>query len=144
PNDVKAARALNGLRDFAGVHAEDGVDEEGRQLRAFAPAERAALERGLGVREDNRELTEILAVLEPLVDLFDLGAGGIGALPSARGDVDQDVRDVVIELVHLGRFEAHETLVELARRYPDLTQHVALLELIEDQVPASFLAVRRV
>src|SRR5690606_14842742 len=143
PHDVKSAAALNRLGDFSRPHVDDHVDEQRRQLRALAPAEAAALERGLRVGVRDRELREVFAVLEPLVDLLDLRARGFDAARVIR-NIDQDVRDVVVELVELRRLETRDALIDLAGRDRDARDHVALLELVEDQVLAPVLAVGRV
>ncbi len=49
----------------------DEIGEQRRQLRAFAPAQAAALERRLRMRRGDREAREVLAGLEPVVDLVD-------------------------------------------------------------------------
>src|SRR5690606_32834416 len=143
PHDMQSAAALDRLGDVSGLHVDDHVHEQRRQRRALAPAEAAALERGLRIGIRDRELREILAVLEPLVDLVDFRARGFEAARLVR-DIDQDVRDVVVELVELRRPEPREALVDLSRRNRDPRDHVALLELIEDQVLAPILTVGRV
>ena len=99
PDDVKAGRRAQRLAHLARLELRDDVGEEGRQLAALAPAERAAFERGLAVGVGDGELGEILAALGALVR----PPGALGGRVQLRragllADGDQDVRDVVFVL----------------------------------------------
>ncbi len=57
---------------------------------------------------------------------------------------DQDVRDVVVERVGRVRIGVDEAQLELARRDGDASDDVALLELLDEQIAAAVVAIRRV
>ena len=61
-HDVKTARRAHRFADIARLHLGDELENELRQLSAFAPAELAAVERRLAVRIGDRQLTEVLAL----------------------------------------------------------------------------------
>ena len=117
--------------------------EERRQLRALAPAERAAFERRLAVGVGDRELGEILAVLGCarrrrsafLPRFFELlRRGGL-----RHGD--QDVRDVVFADCSGAFFCLLQVLVDLARRDGDALDHVALAQQRERELLAHGVAI---
>ena len=145
-DDLKSAAALDRLREIAGLHAHDEVGEQRRQLRALAPAQAAALERRLRLRRGNGEAREVFAGFEPAVDLVDPSTRRVDVLlRGIRWHADQDVRDVVVERDRTRwRVRVDEALLELARRDGDAGDDVALLELLDEQIAAAVVAIRRV
>jgi len=61
-HDVKAARGSNGFAHVARLHLGDEIENELRQLGAFAPPELPSIQRRLAVRIGDRKLAEILAL----------------------------------------------------------------------------------
>ena len=62
-DDVKAAGRAHRLAHLAGLHVGDEIENELRQLGAFAPAQLTAVEGRLAVRIGDGELAEILALV---------------------------------------------------------------------------------
>src|SRR6185437_16390943 len=69
-DDVDAGGRAQRRADLARLEAENGAGEEGRQLRALAPAEGAALEGILAVGIRDGELAEILALARTLINVL--------------------------------------------------------------------------
>ena len=141
-HDVVAGRGAQRLAGLAGFEAHHDVGEHGGDLRAAAPTEGAALERGLAVGVGDRELREVLAGARAAADV--LGAS-CGLLELTRRRVlrhgDEDVGDVV--LARLGRTVPllGEELLDLARRDVDALQHIALAQHLHGHLAPYALAI---
>ena len=138
---MKAARRAHRRAHLAGLHLGDEIQDELRQLRALAPAELAAVERGLAVRVGDRELAEVLTLGGARRDVVGLLGDVLELL--GRGGLRQrqkDVRDVEL-IVRRRRLLAREILIELVRRDVDVGDHVALPQGAQGELLAHALAI---
>ena len=93
----------------------------------------------------DREASEVLTGLEPVVDLVDPCTRRVDVMLRRVGRyADQDVRDVVVERVGRSRIGVDEAQVELPRRNGDSIDDVALLELLDEQIAAAIVAIGRI
>ena len=138
---VEAARRADRLGDLAGLHLANALGDDRRQLRAAAPAERAAFDVGAAFGVRDGELREILAALRLVVHLARALLARLDLLGRGRHrHGDQDVRDVVLGIL-VGRvlLPRHE-LLELARRDVDAADDVALTQQLQRHLAADLVA----
>ena len=138
---MKAARRAHRLAHLARLHLGDQIENELRQLGAFAPPQLSAVERRLAIRIGDGELPEVLAlggarrqILRLAGDLLELLRSG------GRGQGQQNVRHVEL-VIGRGGLLALEILLELVRRHVDVGDDVALSQGGQRQLLAHGLAV---
>ncbi len=112
---METAGGAQRFGNVAGLHVLQDVDEQRGYLVAFHPAERSALERGVAGRVAYRELAEIGALLELLVDvvrqLLDFtNLVGAGRLREGQPDMRQRILGIDDHVA----FEVGNTLFDFA------------------------------
>src|SRR5262245_40434407 len=141
PEDMEPVRAAQDRGHIAGREGPQGIDEQGGQPLAVAPAEDAPLQRVGRVRKRRRHLPEIGAGADLLERLLGAGAPRLDLLRGGvLGDGHEDVREVEFLAALLAPLLRADEALDLALADYDLVVDFTLPQAREDDLAADILA----